>query len=109
VATTGGQGAELGLDDAILTRVVRKHRDAGTGATSLHRGAQTPGQQVEFGVHGDTDGLEGALGGMTPATTRRRGNRGGHDLGQMNGGVDRTRGDDGPGDARGEALVGQIA
>ena len=71
--------------------------------------SMAPGQDVELLVHRDADGLERALGGVAAGAAGRRGDGVADELGQLGGGGHRAGGDDGPGDAAGEALVAEGA
>ena len=100
---------ELLLDDPVLARVVRQHRDPPTRHDGLDRRVDRRRQRVELAVDLDADRLERPLGGMTARTSGGRRNRAGDDRGQFGGRLDRSGVDDRPRDPRREALVAVLA
>ena len=78
-----GLGAELLLDDPVLTGVVREHRDPAARHDGLDRRVDRRRQHIELAVDLDTDRLERALGWMTTGAPGRCGDRAGHDRGQL--------------------------
>jgi len=65
-------------------------------------------EHIELAVHFDAQGLERALGRVTAAPAGRGGNGVADDIDQLGGGRQRAGGDDGVGDAAGEALVAVV-
>ena len=98
-AAAGRRLAHALLDDAVLARVVRQHRDPTADLGALDRSVERAGQHVELLVQLDAHRLERALGRMPARAPRGCRDRTDDDLGQTSGGLDRAGRDDGAGDA----------
>ena len=105
----GGSVGQRPLDDAVLQGLVGLHHQAPSHAQAVESPGHGPLQDVELGVDGDAQRLEGPFGRVPAAAACRRGHGLTDELGHVLGTGHRIPGlaaaHDGGGDAGGEALL----